>query len=605
MKHLAEVSENFIQKNIVVSNKKELEEELLIVEKNAAVVLNLSLIKESPNLIFKNLKESISKMPKNSIICLIGNNKQIAILAYLLSEGINLNYQYWITLRTQLKKEEGKVLPSETMSVLVISKKKKIKIKRVLLPYTYCPVCGKTTKDYGGKKHTFHDFGTTMSDVWKDIYFDEMTSLSSEKNRIIVERLALMLSSEERTIYALDFSQEFLWNNNEIEFIEEVKFPTIIETTGHYDESFDLGSRIVQGDSLKTLKTIPDNTIDYVFVDPPYNLEKKYGSYSDDLEIQNYFTWCDEWIQESIRVLKEGSYFSILNIPQWSIRHFAYLIQIAEFESWITWDSLSKPSGNIMPANYTILTFKKRSENSEQVKQVNNEPKYMKPLADTYCLRAGCVKKRGDNFHKPLTDLWTDIHRLKHNSSRYDHPCQLHPDLMKRVFEVYSKPGDLTLDFFNGVGTSTLAAELVGRKYIGIDLDEKYVSVTRERHKMILEGEDPFGKNNQKAENKTKNNTIKRVKVKKKEHNHLSKKDVQMKIKTLAIELGRNPIIEEALMRYPEIPKEFYDLYFNSWSEVLAAARVKGVNENKNIEDNYKGNLSKKRNVQQSWKLEN
>jgi site-specific DNA-methyltransferase (adenine-specific) len=35
--------------------------------------------------------------------------------------------------------------------------------------YSYCPVCGKTTKDYGGKKHTYHSYGTLLSDVWRDI----------------------------------------------------------------------------------------------------------------------------------------------------------------------------------------------------------------------------------------------------------------------------------------------------------------------------------------------------------------------------------------------------------------------------------------------------
>lgn len=597
MKHLAELTEKFVLENISVQNKNDLIDKIEGIEQNGAVVFNLSSVSKSPEVIYNNLKDTINEMPKKSIMCFIGGNKEIANLAYLLSEGLGLHYQYWITIRTKLRKE-GKVLPSETMSVLVISKAKKIKITRVLLPYTYCPACGKTTKDYGGKKHTFHHFGTTMSDVWKDVYFNPSEPLDSEENEVIVERLALMLSTENRTVYALDFSKDFIWGNNHN---YNVKLPRLVESEENQepDSNINLDSQIIQGDSLRTLKAMPDNSIDYIFVDPPYNLEKKYGSYSDDLDIQNYFRWCDEWIHESVRVLKEGSYFSILNIPQWSIRHFAYLMQIADFESWITWDALSKPAGKIMPANYTILTFKKRGSCHKRANEVNYQAKYMKPLADTYCLRAACAKKRGDNFHKPLTDLWTDIHRLKHNSLRYDHPCQLHPELMKRIFEVYSKPGDLILDFFNGVGTSTLAAELIGRRYIGVDLDEKYASVAQERHEMIFDGRDPFGKNQLKAEEKTKNNTVKRVTVRKKEHRHISKKDVQMKIKALAEELGKNPTLEEAMSRYHEIPKDFYDLYFSSWSEVLAAVRVKGVNENKMLDSLDKGNQSKKRTSEQ------
>ncbi|SHN33680.1 DNA-methyltransferase [Gracilibacillus kekensis] len=602
MKHLAEQTEDFILENLTLKNKKDLNENIKGIQQNGAIVYNLSLVNQSPEIIYSNLKGSINELPKKSVVCFIGYNSELAHLAYFLSEGLGLHYQYWITVRREITKED-KILPSETMSILVMSKSKKIKITRVLLPYTYCPACGKTTKDYGGKKHTFHHFGTTMSDVWKDVFFNPSELLASDKNKIITERIALMLSTEERRVYAMDFDNGFLWDDK-IE--NDVLLPRIEDKEKHqkFDNQINTNnSHIIHGDSIKTLKSLPDNSVDYIFVDPPYNLEKKYGSYSDDMDIQNYFKWCDEWIYESIRVLKEGSYFSILNIPQWSVRHFAYLVQIADFESWITWDALSKPAGKIMPANYTILTFKKRGSSHKKSNEVNYLPEYMKQLADSYCLRASCVKSRGDNFHKPLTDLWTDIHRLKHNSLRYDHPCQLHPKLMKRIFEVYSNPGDLILDFFNGVGTSTLTAELIGRRYIGVDLDKKYVSIARERHKMIHLGQDPFGKNKLKAEEKTKNNTVKRVTIRKKEHRHISKKEVQMKIKALAEELDTNPSIEDALWKFPEIPRDFYELYFSSWAEVLAAVKVKGVNENKFIEDNYKGNISKKREIQQTWNL--
>ncbi|WP_130858910.1 hypothetical protein [Gracilibacillus phocaeensis] len=56
---------------------------------------------------------------------------------------------------------------------------------------------------------------------------------------------------------------------------------------------------------------------------------------------------------------------------------------------------------------------------------------------------------------------------------------------------------------------------------------------------------------------------------------------------------------EEALLRYPEIPEDFYNLYFNSWSEVLAAVRVNGMNENRVIESEYKGIKSKRRVTEQ------
>ncbi|MGE8052885.1 DNA-methyltransferase [Bacillus mycoides] len=589
MKHLSENHEIFTVNKIELTKPTELPE----LNGNSVLIFDLSKNTISAKEIFNTLSSYITDAPKETIINFIGKHEIIAELAYLLEKGSNVHYQYLITLRKKMDLSTT-LLPTETLLLLTVSKEKKIKVNRVLLPYTYCPECEKTTKDYGGKKHTFHEFGTTMSDVWKDILFVEAESIFSTQNMLVVERIALMFSKRENTIFVCDTSK-FTWSN-----ITDIKisYPSIVDLESKDESRLNLYENdILHGNSLEVLKTMASNSIDYVFIDPPYNLEKKYSSYSDDMDIENYFGWCDEWIEESLRVLKEGAFLSILNIPQWCIRHFVYLIQRADFESWITWDALSKPAGTVMPANYTILNFRKRKLNSQRKNiNINTNLKYMQPLKDGYCLRAACIKKREDIKTKPLSDLWTDIHRVKHNSLRYDHPCQLPPDLMKRVITVYSNSGDLVLDFFNGVGTTTLAAELVDRKYLGVDLDPKYVEVTKQRHQMIKAELDPFGKNKIDEENKTKNNTLKRVSKRRPEHKHINKKEVQLKMKELFIKIGRKPTIEDALEYYPEIPKEFYELYFKSWSEVLVATKVEGVNEHKDIGD--KGNKSKKRTEQ-------
>jgi site-specific DNA-methyltransferase (adenine-specific) len=214
-----------------------------------------------------------------------------------------------------------------------------------------------------------------------------------------------------------------------------------------------LTNRILEGDCLEKLATIPDNSIDFVFTDPPYNLGKGYSGYGDDLEIRQYFDWCDQWISELARVLKPGRTLALLNIPLWSVRHFLFMDTVLQFQNWIAWDGLAFPVRFIMPAHYTILAFSKGVSRplpgltgEAGVTDVYNglSPfKSLAPLADGYCLRGNCVTERQRakiNDRGTLTDVWGDIYRLKHNSRRVDHPTQLPPQLLYRLIALLPVP---------------------------------------------------------------------------------------------------------------------------------------------------------------------
>src|SRR5690606_35547436 len=152
------------------------------------------------------------------------------------------------------------------------------------------------------------------------------------------------------------------------------------------------------------LASLPNNSVDFAFADPPYNLKKEYRGYADDLSIADYFDWCDAWISEVARVLRPGGTFALLNIPLWSIRHFFHLEKVLSFQNWIVWDALSVPVRMIMPAHYTILCFSQGNprplpgltNKSETVlpKTVHSSFQALSPLAARYCLRASCISKR-------------------------------------------------------------------------------------------------------------------------------------------------------------------------------------------------------------------
>jgi site-specific DNA-methyltransferase (adenine-specific) len=342
----------------------------------------------------------------------------------------------------------------------------------------------------------------------------------------------------------------------------------------------DLVSALVNGDSMDVLRGIPSNSVDFCFADPPYNLKKKYDNCDDGLDIIQYFNWCDRWLGELARVLKPGRTLAVLNIPLWAIRHFSYLRTLLDYQAWIVWEGLSLPVRMIMPAHYSIVCFSRGRARTPpglaRTKQSPPESDALHTLKEFYCLRQNCVRTRrllDQTDTEGITDLWWDIHRLKHNSRRVDHPCQLPPALMRRLIALFTNQGECVLDPFNGAGTTTLAAEEMNRRFVGIELSPAYHELAGRRHLELRSGVDPFGKVSRVPT--AKNSNVKRLP---KQHYVVAKKDLQLEVRRIARELGRLPTREEVLHK-ARYPIEYYDRYFISWGEVCAAARHAGMIE--------------------------
>jgi len=494
----------------------------------------------------------------------------------------SLRYQLWIAIkRKTVRPFDKSYLPNRHFGALVYTRYKgSLHHTKTRIKYTYCPACNKTTKDYGGKKHTYHQTGTLISDVWRDIECD-------------LEGDAALINERFADLFGLDPYKELLVID--CPFLRErPKAKSVRIKTEESNLPADLKDRILCGDCLEMVKRIPDNSIDFAFSDPPYNLGKKYLGYSDDLEIQDYFQWCDEWLVEMARVLKPGRTLAVLNIPLYAIRHFLFMKTILKFQNWIAWDALSFPVRMVMPAHYAVLCFSKGnprklpglSDNSKQI-EIPSMPgtfKTLEPLADGYCLRGDCAYDRALRNvidRTPLTDLWGDIHRLKHNSRRVDHPCQLPPQLMYRLITIFTKRGEVVFDCFNGAGTTTLTAHQLGRRYVGIECSEKYCKITEERHAEILNGTDPFRKEDRVLTSK--NSPVARLK---KQTYKIPKKVLQLEVKRVANQIHHIPSREE-LITFGRYPIKYYDDYFLSWGEVTAAARTTGMTERR--EDSTQG----------------
>jgi site-specific DNA-methyltransferase (adenine-specific) len=233
-------------------------------------------------------------------------------------------------------------------------------------------------------------------------------------------------------------------------------------------------NKILQGDCLELFKNIPDNSIDITFADPPFNLKKGYNSYKDSLQLKEYISWCENWISEMVRVTKPTGSIFVHNIPKWLTYYAAHLNIIADFKHWISWDAPTAPMGKtLQPAHYGILFYAKNYKELKfyEIRYPHKRERKSKYLAKDY----GGKKAMLHPFGPLVSDVWTDIHRVKHNKYRDEHPCQLPLHLLERLILMTTDENDIVLDPFNGTGTTALAAKRLGRNFIGFELDSNYV----------------------------------------------------------------------------------------------------------------------------------
>lgn len=239
-------------------------------------------------------------------------------------------------------------------------------------------------------------------------------------------------------------------------------------------------NKILQGDCLELFSQIPDDSVDMTFADPPFNLKKNYNSYKDSLVLQEYLTWCQEWISEMVRVTKPSGSIFIHNIPKWLTYYASYLNSLADFKHWISWDAPTAPMGkSLQPGHYGILFYAKKAKELKffEIRHPHKRTRKTKILAKDYGGKKGMLHP----FGPLVSDVWTDIHRIKHNKFRDEHPCQLPIHLLDRIILMSTDEGDVVLDPFNGTGTTAIAAKRLGRNYIGFDLDDEYVKITRQK----------------------------------------------------------------------------------------------------------------------------
>ncbi len=246
---------------------------------------------------------------------------------------------------------------------------------------------------------------------------------------------------------------------------------------------------LYQGDCLSVTKTMKSESVDFIFADPPFNLNKLYPSNIDDnLKTEIYLHWCQEWLHECVRVLKHGGSFFLWNLPRWNSALSGYLGNYLTFRHWIAVDiKYTLPiSGRLYPSHYSLLYYIKGS------KAKTFHPDRLPMLTCPKCY--GDLKDYGGYKDKMnvkgvnLCDIWTDIPPVRHAKyKRREGANELSLKLMDRIIEMSTDEGDTVFDPFGGSGTTYMAAELKGRNWIGCeigpakDIKNRFLRIEEER----------------------------------------------------------------------------------------------------------------------------
>ncbi len=304
-------------------------------------------------------------------------------------------------------------------------------------------------------------------------YYDSngILPFHDELNKIL-NYLNLDLNTFKIRMGIFDFQVKEFLSNKYGGLAEDITTPTENKSKANFKKpnfKTEFGE-LFQGDCIELLKSMPNNSIELVFADPPFNLKKFYlSNINDDLPQNEYIKWTEQWLDECIRVLKPGGSLFLWNIPKWNTYFSAFLNSRMTFRHWITADvKCSLPiSGRLYPSHYSILYYVK-GERPNTFK-----PDRMPMEVCTSCLTDlkdyGGYKDKMNPLGVNLTDVWYDIPPVRHKKyKRRPEANELSIKLLD--IEMSTEEGDTVFDPFGGSGTTYVTAELKGRKWVGVEL---------------------------------------------------------------------------------------------------------------------------------------
>jgi len=214
-------------------------------------------------------------------------------------------------------------------------------------------------------------------------------------------------------------------------------------------------SELYNGDVLEIIEKLDidwDKTV--IVTDPPFNIGYHYNQYKDDLKESDYYEWLNDILRDRMSV--------VIHYPE---QMYKLSFQMENFpEKVISWVYNSNTA-----KQHRDIAFFNVKPDFRKVGQPYKNPKDKR------------IAKRIAEGKKARLYDWWNINQVKNVSKdKTEHPCQMPQEVMDRIVGIL--PEDITvLDPFMGSGTTGMACKKLGVNFIGIELDEKYFNIAKDR----------------------------------------------------------------------------------------------------------------------------
>ncbi len=248
----------------------------------------------------------------------------------------------------------------------------------------------------------------------------------------------------------------------------------------------DIENKIVYQDTFAALGFLPDDFVNLVFADPPYNIDKKFNDVAfRKMDIRSYEEYTEQWVSKLKRKLTKNASLYVCGDWRSSTALYNVLSKYFIVRNRITFE---REKGRGAKTNYKNC--------SEDIFFCTNSNHYAFNV-DTIKLRKKVVAPYKENG-KPKdwefgfggigyrdthpSNIWTDITipfwSMKENT---EHPTQKPEKLLAKIILASSNKNDMVLDPFLGSGTTSVVASKLGRRYIGIEVDKRYCLIAQKR----------------------------------------------------------------------------------------------------------------------------